>query len=312
MRTGMDADREDVEDELDPELMSEDELSEDEAALKEARKREERLTQAQKELFKDCFFYLDREVSKSPLVFCIRSCGGSATWDGDTRYNIEVSDGDITHHVVDRSGQPKHRFLLREYVQPQWVFDSVNCRRRLPFEGYRPGDDLPPHLSPFMQEKEGDYIPPERLELIRYEREMEENENSDDSLEDEKSGSDQSADEIDNIRQSADEIENIRQSADETVPGDDAQKSAKKKAKRKRGLRVGEVVQGQVEVSRQDESVEEDKLRAMLLTKKKRKLYDKLRGRDKKRSSRINKLRERRKQIDRKTSLAVKAAMNNY
>lgn len=33
----------------------------------------------------------------------------------------------------------------------------------LPVENYFPGTVLPAHLSPFVEEKEGDYIPPERI-----------------------------------------------------------------------------------------------------------------------------------------------------
>ena len=47
-------------------------------------------------------------------------------------------------------------------MQPQWVFDSVNMRRLLPTGEYAPGASLPPHLSPFVEELEGDYVPPER------------------------------------------------------------------------------------------------------------------------------------------------------
>lgn len=61
-------------------------------------------------------------------------------------------------------------FLCRDYVQPQWVFDSVNARLRLPVEDYFPGVLLPPHLSPFVVEKEGDYIPPEKQRLLALQR----------------------------------------------------------------------------------------------------------------------------------------------
>lgn len=53
----------------------------------------------------------------------------------------------------------------RHYVQPQWLFDCVNARRLLPVDDYCPGAVLPPHLSPFVREEEGDYVPPERARM---------------------------------------------------------------------------------------------------------------------------------------------------
>lgn len=61
-------------------------------------------------------------------------------------------------------------FLYRYYVQPQWVFDCVNAHLLLPVEDYFPGVLLPPHLSPFVVEKEGDYIPPEKVRLLALQR----------------------------------------------------------------------------------------------------------------------------------------------
>jgi len=55
---------------------------------------------------------------------------------------------------------------FRYYIQPQWVFDCVNHRKLLPVEDYFPGVELPPHLSPFVQEVEGDYVPPERQAML--------------------------------------------------------------------------------------------------------------------------------------------------
>lgn len=58
----------------------------------------------------------------------------------------------------------------RYYIQPQWVFDSVNARLCLPVADYFVGVMLPPHLSPFVTEKEGDYIPPEKMKLLALQR----------------------------------------------------------------------------------------------------------------------------------------------
>ena len=56
--------------------------------------------------------------------------------------------------------------MCRAYVQPQWVFDCVNRRKVLPTGLYAPGAPLPPHLSPFVEESEEDYIPPERMDQL--------------------------------------------------------------------------------------------------------------------------------------------------
>ena len=54
----------------------------------------------------------------------------------------------------------------RFYIQPQWVFDCVNARKLIPVKDYFMGELLPPHLSPFVSEEEGDYVPPEKRRLI--------------------------------------------------------------------------------------------------------------------------------------------------
>lgn len=58
----------------------------------------------------------------------------------------------------------------RYYIQPQWVFDCINAKILLPVEDYFLGVTLPPHLSPFVDEKEGDYVPPEKLKILALQR----------------------------------------------------------------------------------------------------------------------------------------------
>ncbi|CAC5403274.1 PES1 [Mytilus coruscus] len=114
-------------------------------------------------LFKGLKFYLSREVPRETLVFLIRSFGGEVSWCNTVCVGATYSEDDetITHQIVDRTEMP-NQYLSRYYIQPQWVFDCINSRQLLPVEDYFIGAVLPPHLSPFVEEEEGDYVPPER------------------------------------------------------------------------------------------------------------------------------------------------------
>ena len=106
-------------------------------------------------LFSACTFYLSREVPFRPLELVIRSAGGTIA----TSTGSDVPAG-VTHYVTDRArlaagvvGGDVH------VVQPQWVFDSFNLRVLAPVSLYRLGVLCPPHLSPFVEEAEGEYQP---------------------------------------------------------------------------------------------------------------------------------------------------------
>mmetsp|Transcript_6646 Transcript_6646/g.12981 ORF Transcript_6646/g.12981 Transcript_6646/m.12981 type:complete len:163 (-) Transcript_6646:154-642(-) len=59
--------------------------------------------------------------------------------------------------------------MTRDYVQPQWVFDSANYRVLMPTDLYAATKELPPHLSPFAGANgaEDDGYEPEFLATIR-------------------------------------------------------------------------------------------------------------------------------------------------
>ncbi|KAG0590705.1 hypothetical protein M758_1G115700 [Ceratodon purpureus] len=115
-------------------------------------------------LFKEFKFFLGREVPREALLFVIRAFGGTVSWDGEGAPFPE-SDESITHQIVDRPTQG-HKFLSREYVQPQWVFDCVNNKLLLPTDAYVVGKICPPHLSPFVDSEAEGYMP-EYAETIK-------------------------------------------------------------------------------------------------------------------------------------------------
>ncbi|KAJ1833369.1 mRNA-binding ribosome synthesis protein nop7 [Coemansia sp. RSA 2711] len=104
--------------------------------------------------------FLSREVPRSSLEFVLRASGARVGWAGAAGSAYAENDRLVTVQISDRP-QQGHRFLDREYVQPQWVYDSVNAGRLLPTAAYLVGQPLPAHLSPFVEYADGDYVPAE-------------------------------------------------------------------------------------------------------------------------------------------------------
>lgn len=111
---------------------------------------------AAQRLFDGFVFLLGRETPKYSLELVIRACGG----------RIALEDGEeVTHQIVDR---PIDTFLpTREYLQPQWVYDCVNFKIRLPLAPYRPNQPPPPHLSPFVDSRDEEYVPQRLTEILQ-------------------------------------------------------------------------------------------------------------------------------------------------
>lgn len=103
---------------------------------------EHRETHAFTHLFDGLVFFLSREVPRYSLEPVIRAFGGTVSWQGigdQGNGAIPDSDSRITHHIVDRPQLPNASLEGRSYVQPQWVYDSINARmvRRWGREGRR-------------------------------------------------------------------------------------------------------------------------------------------------------------------------------
>ncbi|XP_060649974.1 pescadillo homolog [Drosophila nasuta] len=146
-------------------------------------------------LFKGLKFFINREVPREPLVIIIRSFGGKVSWDSSifSGATFDESDETITHQIVDRPSLST-QYISRDYIQPQWLFDCVNRRQLLPTNQYFLGEQLPAHLSPFVDAKRDTYIPPEEKALhdpSLIETHVQSDDESDDGEEPEEEGVDQ-------------------------------------------------------------------------------------------------------------------------
>jgi len=129
-----------------------------------------------KSTFRGLRIFINREVPLRP-VYLVLLCGGVAEvgWErgasasGNTAQGsaFSASSSKITHVIVDRPPDQLDRKPGREYVQPQWVFDSFNLGCLLPIAPYAPGRAPPPHLSPFVDDKAEGYVPRQREILDR-------------------------------------------------------------------------------------------------------------------------------------------------
>ncbi|XP_067861989.1 pescadillo isoform X2 [Heptranchias perlo] len=178
-------------------------------------------------------------------------------------------------------------FVIRYYIQPQWVFDCVNGKTLLPVEDYFLGVTLPPHLSPFVEEKDGDYIPPEKLKLLAIQRGESTYECETQSEEEEEEDAEESEDE---------DMDEIEKQDEERLKNMETQKVKGKKLNVK--VTAGTVkVENKTQAS-QREQAEEKRLAIMMMKKKEKYLYNKIMFGKKRKVRETNKLAAKRKAHD--------------
>lgn len=266
-------------------------------AQEEDRRKELEAQEKHKKLFEGLKFFLNREVPREALAFVIRSFGGDVSWDQSLCIGAtyDVTDSCITHQIVDRPGQ-QTPVIGRYYVQPQWVFDCVNARLLLPVADYFPGVQLPPHLSPFVSEKEGDYVPPEKLKLLALQR-GEHPENMDESEEeDEEEGNDGDGDEGG---------ENEEEEEEDAEAGSEKEEEARLTALEEQRLegKKPRVMEGTMKLEdkerlAQEEENEAKRLAIMMMKKREKYLYNKIMFGKRRKIREANKLAEKRKAHD--------------
>ncbi|CAB4391214.1 hypothetical protein RhiirA5_359277 [Rhizophagus irregularis] len=272
-------------------------------------------------LFSNCIFYLSREVPRYSLEFIIRAFGGQVGWDETCGIGSPFNESDdrITHHIVDRPTL-SHKSLLRIYVQPQWVYDCVNIRKLLKTEPYQPGKTLPPHLSPFVEYKEGDYVPDaknefegdmERMEVSNeQDTEEEESSNEEDDSDDDKPEICSSHDKITvkvNESENDDMIHQMELEAEATgISFSKYQEQQDRLAKRQKTQGTNntkaqqssiQTVTGKKRAAKEIEEKEVKELAKIMMTKKQKTLYNKIQYGKKRQQEKVENLQRKKREI---------------
>lgn len=256
----------------------------------EAARAEAEARDRQGKLFNGLRFFLGREVPREPLVFMVRAVGGEISWDATVAPGATFASTDptITHQISDRPSI-EDQVLGRFYVQPQWVFDSINRRERCGEAEYALGETLPPHLSPFIAERRvGDYVPPEQKKLEEGVKEDGEEEEEEEENEEEEEESD--VDEIDSDDEGGEEDEEV----------------GKEKEDESMGVKVGTMTKLDDDHDQKMLEDEEYKLRVMMIKKKHRGLYRSMMRNRKKRMNEAKNMERKRKEWDDKNSKKAK------
>ncbi|CAG8526236.1 8907_t:CDS:2 [Paraglomus brasilianum] len=215
-------------------------------------------------IFSSLKFYLSREVPRYSLEFMIKSFGGEVGWDSSVGAGSTFDERDetITHQVVDRPNV-EEKYENRVYIQPQWVYDCVNARRLLKVGLYRVGRRLPPHLSPFVESKEGDYLP-----TIVQEVESEEEEEEEEEIEQ----AEEEGEETEEESSSLEEDELTHQKELEAEAAGISYSASSSKSKSIAGTKR----------PREDVNSEAKELAKIMMSKRHKKLYDKIQDTKKK------------------------------
>ncbi|KAG6249938.1 mRNA-binding ribosome synthesis protein nop7 [Claviceps purpurea] len=295
-------------------------------------------------LFSNCTFYLSRETPRQSLEFLLKAFGCKRVgWDpvlGDGAFTTNELDPNITHQIVDRppieavaegsdadeeDNQTSQKLPVnsrvpgRIYVQPQWVWDCINDVELKEPHLYAPGAALPPHLSPFVRNVQGAYDPTVPLEDQEPEAEaLEADEDADETVE----GMDVDEDEQDDDEEGdEDEDEEEDDGADQMDVEVDDDESADEDALRQQELEAeltGAPVkskttnvkakakdQARKALSKKAKEEAEDLERAKgMLSKKKRKLYEQMIYTNNKKSAEDQKLRSKRRKLEKEKAKA--------
>jgi len=277
-------------------------------------------------LFSNTTFYLSRETPREPLEFLLRSSGCKRIgWDavlGAGAYTQDPSDTSITHQIVDRpptfpplsatggdsapngtastSTTTAGRVPGRIYVQPQYIWDCINAGRLLPPGEYAPGALLPPHLSPWVKPGEG-YDPTAALPGAEHSEDEEEEavEDSDNGMQEDLASEsepepapapptitapieDESSEE-----EESDYQRELAAEAAGTKPPTPSEQAKKQKRKNKAKM-----------TRQQREEEDEKEMKKVMMSRRKRKLYEKMVYSNAKKEGEVEGLKRKRRRLE--------------
>lgn len=276
---------------VEPDAVEMDQIAMDDSdeAMEKARLESE-ARDRQSKLFSGLRFFLGREIPREPIVFMIRAVGGEVSWDYTVAPGATFSESDetITHQVCDRP-TVSDKVLGRFYVQPQWIFDSINRRERCGEADFALGETLPPHLSPFLAERRiGDYVPPEQ-------RVLEEGAKEGDKEEEEEEDEEEDDEDEEKIEDDSDSDEEEKEKKDVAKEDDSSM-----------GVKIGTMTKLDEDHDRMMIEDEEYKLRVMMIKKKHRGLYRSMMKSRKKRMNEAKNMERKRKEWDEKNDKKAK------
>lgn len=298
-------------------------------------------------LFSNFTVFLSRETPRQPLEFLLKSFGCKRVgWDavlGGGAFTTDEKDPNITHQIVDRppvqaaveadgDGEDNQtsqkvagsRVYGRTYVQPQWVWDSVNDGELKDPLLYAPGVSLPPHLSPFVKAAPGAYDPTIPLEEQETAQEALEAASDDEDNDETVEGMDVADDDDDDDdfggfsadEQEAEEEEEA-DNAEEDSEDDGASRQLELEAELKgksvqpggkdKQARAKEDARKALSKKARDEAEEIERAKGML-SKKKRKLFEQMQYTNNKKSAEDEKLRAKRRKLEKEKNKNKKKA----
>ncbi|KAJ8907854.1 hypothetical protein NDN08_007958 [Rhodosorus marinus] len=231
--------------------------------------------------------FLGRETPVSALVFVLRAQGAKVGWDGENS-PLSSDEPGLTHWVIDRPAIPGKRRMDLEYVQPQWVFDSVNNSTLLPTAIYGIGVTLPPHLSPFVDDEAEGYVPKYKAYLQRLrEGDSELFKESAVAVNDD---SDEDVDDLENADENSEAEEEESENEDGSGGSEDEDEDDE----------MEEDLSKDMAETKEEGEKESEELAKLMMSRKKRNLYERMVHGKNRKSEEVRKLEERREEIETK------------